>query len=471
MDAPRTLYEKLCDSHKIRDIDGSHILLYVDFHVMNEYTSPQAFAGLDEAGRKVAQPDAHLAVVDHVNPTRTIRSLDDMDDEQGRIQIQNLARNCQKHGLEIYDLFDSRQGIEHVVVPENGFVQPGMVIACGDSHTTTYGAFGALGFGIGTSEIEHVLATQTLVYRKLKTMRVQFDGALRDGVTGKDLVMAFIAQVGVAGAVGYAVEFCGPVVRALSMEARMTMCNMAVEAGARAALIAPDSTVTEYLSGRPRAPKGDLWSQAVLYWPTLQSDPEAVFDKTVRINADVSPQVTWGTSPDQCCAVSGSIPDPSGISDPSDRAAALRALDYMGLAPGTRVAGIKIDKAFIGSCTNGRIEDLRAAANVLKGKKVARDVTAIVVPGSQAVRARAEEEGLDRIFTEAGFEWRNSGCSMCLAMNDDVLAPGERCASSTNRNFEGRQGRNGRTHLMSPAMVAAAAVTGEICDFRTLENG
>jgi 3-isopropylmalate/(R)-2-methylmalate dehydratase large subunit len=466
---PRTLYAKLCDSHTVRNLGDGEILLYVDFHIMNEYTSPQAFSGLHDADRPVLRPDAHLAVVDHVNPTRRISSLGEMDDELARIQIENLGRNCARHGIEIFDLFDARQGIEHVVVPENGYAQPGMVIACGDSHTTTYGALGALGFGIGTSEIEHVLATQTLVYRKMKTMRVTFDGPVQNGVTGKDLVMAFVAKVGAAGAVGHVVEFQGAAIDALSVEARLTLCNMTVEAGARGALIAPDDKVFEYLQGKPRAPKADLWDKAVAYWKTMASDPEAVFDVDVRIDAAaIAPQVSWGTSPDQACAITGTVPDPAVIVDAADRAACERALEYMGLEPGTPVSEIAINKAFIGSCTNSRIEDLRAAAEVVGGRHVAPGVQAIIVPGSQSVRRQAEEEGLAEIFTNAGFEWRNSGCSMCLAMNDDVLDPGDRCASSTNRNFEGRQGLQARTHLMSPAMVAAAAITGRICDFREL---
>ena len=465
----RTLYDKLIDSHTVRDLDDGRILLYVDFHVMNEYTSPQAFTGLHEAARPVWRPGAHLAVIDHVNPTRPISSLDDMTDDLGRIQIENLGRNCEKHGIEIFSLFDRRQGIEHVVVPENGYVQPGMVVVCGDSHTTTYGAFGALGFGIGTSEIEHVLATQTLVYRKMKSMRVTFAGPLSPGITGKDLVMAFIAEVGVAGAVGHVVEFTGQAIDDLSVEGRMTLCNMAVEAGARGAIIAPDEKIYDYLKGKPQSPDGPMWDRAQEYWRGMRSDADADFDAEVSITAtDIAPQVSWGTSPDQSCAVTGSIPEPETSSNDADRAAAGRALQYMGLTPGTAMNEIAVNKAFIGSCTNGRIEDLRAAAAVVKGRAVAPAVQAMVVPGSLSVRRQAEAEGLDRIFIDAGFEWRGSGCSMCLAMNDDVLLPGDRCASSTNRNFEGRQGLRARTHLMSPAMVAAAAVTGRICDFRDL---
>lgn len=458
----RTLYEKLVESHTVRRIDAETVLLYVDFHIMNEYTSPQAFAGLDAAGRPVWRPGAHLAVVDHVNPTRSVGTIDEIADAGARLQIETLTANCARHGIEMIDLFDPRQGIEHVVVPENGYAWPGTVIACGDSHTTTYGALGALGFGIGTSEIEHVLATQTLAYRVLKPMRATFEGRLGAGLTAKDMVMAFVAQVGAAGAAGHAVEFSGPAVAALSVERRMTLCNMAVEAGARAALIAPDDTVYAYLKGRPRAPRGADWNAARSAWAGLRSDPGAVFAREVTIDAAaLVPLVTWGTSPDQAVPITGRVPAPATPAD-------ARALDYMGLTAGTPLASIPIDRAFIGSCTNARIDDLRAAAAVLRGRRVAPGVVALVVPGSRQVRAQAEAEGLDVVFRDAGFEWRGSGCSMCLAMNDDVAAPGERCAASTNRNFEGRQGRGARTHLMSPAMVAAAAVAGRLTDARGL---
>nr|WP_232204261.1 3-isopropylmalate dehydratase large subunit [Roseobacter sp. CCS2] len=456
---PKTLYEKLIDQHCVTRIDADHVLLYVDFHIMNEYTSPQAFAGLHSAARPVRRAGAHLAVIDHVNPTRPITDLSQIADSGGRLQIETLGQNCARHGIELFDLFDPRQGIEHVVVPENGFAWPGMVIACGDSHTTTYGAFGALAYGIGTSEIEHVLATQTLVYRVLAPMQVRIDGALPLGVSAKDIVMAFVKDVGAAGASGYAVEFTGSTVAALSVEARMTLCNMAVEAGARAALIAPDATVFNYLQGRPHAPKGADWEAACVDWQTLQSDPDARFAKTVTIDAStIAPLVTWGTSPDQSVPITGCVPEQADA----------RALDYMGLHAGQQLTDITIDRAFIGSCTNARIEDLRRAATILRGRRVAGGVTALVVPGSKQVRAMAEDEGLDRIFKDAGFEWRGAGCSMCLAMNDDVIPEGERCASSTNRNFEGRQGRGARTHLMSPEMVAAAAVTGTLTDVRTM---
>ena len=459
---PRTLYEKLVQQHCVTLIDDAHVLLYVDFHIMNEYTSPQAFAGLHSADRPVRRPGAHLAVVDHVNPTRPITDLAQIEDAGGRLQIETLSANCARHGIQLFDLFDPRQGIEHVVVPENGFAWPGMVIACGDSHTTTYGAFGALAFGIGTSEIEHVLATQTLVYKVLEPMQVRVDGALPTGTSAKDIVMAFVEHVGAAGASGYAMEFTGSTISALSVEARMTLCNMAVEAGARAALIAPDQKVYDYLDGRPQAPTGAALAAARQDWDTLRSDPDAQFARVVEIDAStLAPLVTWGTSPDQSAPITARIPAPQGAGDQ-------RALDYMGLSAGQALDAIAIDRAFIGSCTNARIEDLRRAAAILDGRQVAEGVTAIVVPGSKQVRATAEAEGLDKIFKAAGFEWRGSGCSMCLAMNDDVAANGERCASSTNRNFEGRQGRGARTHLMSPEMVAAAAVTGTLTDVRTL---
>ncbi|WP_375573262.1 3-isopropylmalate dehydratase large subunit [Ahrensia marina] len=461
---PLTLYEKLVAQNTVRRIDDETMLLYVDFHIMNEYTSPQAFAGLQAVGREVWRPEAHLAVVDHVNPTRPVARVEDIEDDGGRLQIQTLSANCERHGIELFDLFDPRQGIEHIVVPENGMAWPGMVIACGDSHTTTYGAFGALGFGIGTSEIEHVLATQTLAYAVLKTMRVTVPGALGPGCTAKDIVMAFIAEVGAAGASGYAVEFAGEAITALDMAGRMTICNMAVEAGARAALIAPDERVFAYLQGRDRAPTDDAWNNALGYWRTLRSDDDAAFAREVTLDATtIAPLVTWGTSPDQALPISGSVPTPQS---PVDE----RALAYMGLNPGTPLTDIAIDRAFIGSCTNARIEDLRRAAIIVKGRTVAPHVTAIVVPGSKQVRAAAEAEGLDSLFLEAGFEWRGSGCSMCLAMNDDVAANGERCASSTNRNFEGRQGKGARTHLMSPEMVAAAAVTGHLTDARKFDR-
>ena len=458
----RTLYEKLVDSHTVRRIDDQTVLLYVDFHVMNEYTSPQAFAGLHAAGRAVRRPDRQLAVVDHVNPTRPFTSLAEIEDAGGRLQIETLAANCARHGIELIDLFDPRQGIEHVVVPDQGLAHPGMTILCGDSHTTTYGAFGALAYGIGTSEIEHILATQCVEHTVLQPMRITIDGQPGLGVTAKDMVMAAIGRIGANGAAGHAVEFAGEAVDALGVEGRMTLCNMIVEGGARVAVIAPDGKVLDYLRHRPRAPGGPEWTALTARVEALRSDPDAVFAREVRIEAaGIAPLVTWGTSPDQVLPIFGTVPDPQSDAD-------ARALDYMGFRPGQPLHGVRIDRAFIGSCTNARISDLRAAADVLRGRRVAEGVTAICVPGSRAVRAEAEAEGLDRVFRAAGFEWRGSGCSMCLAMNDDVAGPGERCASSTNRNFEGRQGRGARTHLMSPAMVAAAAVAGHLTDVRKI---
>lgn len=470
MPDPKTLYDKIVDEHTVcnLDPDGSEVLLYVDRTVLNEYTSPQAFTGIREAGRPVWRPGAALGVVDHVNSTRADRSaLSEMEPD---MQSAYFARNCTDFGIELFDLFHRQQGIEHVVMPELGLVLPGLVLAAGDSHTTTYGAFGALGFGIGTSDIEHLLATQTLTYRRLRNMRIKIDGALPLGGTAKDLIMHVIREIGASGASGHAVEFAGSTIRALSMEGRMTVCNMAVECGARGALIAPDQRTFDFVTGKPRSPAESDLRDALKAWARLRSDPDAVFDRDVGIAAsDIAPMVSWGTSPDQAAPVSASIPDPANETDPARRRDAERALDYMGLKPGTPLTSVRIDRAFIGSCTNARIEDLRAAARVLKGRRVAQGVSAIVVPGSSQVRREAESEGLDRIFLDAGFEWRQSGCSMCLAMNDDVIPAGERCASSTNRNFEGRQGAGSRTHLMSPAMVAAAAVAGHLCDVRELE--
>lgn len=465
---PRTLYEKHIDSHSVRTLDNKgHVLLYIDRQVINEYTSPQAFSGLRDAGRRVWRPETSLAVVDHVNPTAPVRTRQ-MPDAGGARQVSYLAENCQEFGIELFDILDKRQGIEHVVAPEQGFILPGMVIAAGDSHTTTYGALGAFGFGIGTSEIEHLLATQTLVYKKLKTLRVTVNGRLANGITAKDVVMALVAKIGAAGATGYAIEFCGEGIDMLSVEGRMTICNMAVEAGARGAFMAPDEKVFEYLKDKPRAPKGQQWLDAVALWKKeLHSDTDAVFDREVELSAaEIAPMVSWGTSPDQALAINGQVPDPSAEPDASRRKDLQRALNYMGLRAGQPLNSINISHAFIGSCTNARIEDLRAAAEVVRGKSVAATVRAMIVPGSSQVRAQAEAEGLAEIFIQAGFEWRQSGCSMCLAMNDDVLSPGDRCASSTNRNFEGRQGAGARTHLMSPAMVAAAAIRGHLTDVR-----
>lgn len=471
MNRPRTLYEKHIDSHTVCNLDDQgHVLLYIDRQVANEYTSPQAFSGLRHANRKVWRPAATLAVVDHVNPTSPDR-IATMPDPGGARQVSYFGENCRDFGIELFDVLDKRQGIEHVVAPEQGFILPGMVVAAGDSHTTTYGALGAFGFGIGTSEIEHLLATQTLVYKRLKTMRVHVRGELGNGLTSKDIIMALIRRIGAAGATGYAIEFAGPTIEALSVEARMTICNMAVEAGARGAFMAPDEKVYAYLADKPRAPEGALWEQAVARWRELYSDPGAEFDADIDLDVGtLEPMVTWGTSPDQAAAISDRVPDPLNEPDAGRRQDIQRALRYMGLEPGKCLSDIEISHAFIGSCTNARIEDLRDAARVVRGRKVAAHVRAMVVPGSTQVRAQAEAEGLAKIFLDAGFEWRQSGCSMCLAMNDDVLSPGDRCASSTNRNFEGRQGAGARTHLMSPAMVAAAAVSGRLADVRSLSE-
>jgi 3-isopropylmalate/(R)-2-methylmalate dehydratase large subunit len=470
----RTLYEKLVESHTVARLDAEHVLLYADLHIMNEYTSPQAFNGLVERGVPVRRPTQQMSVVDHVIPTKP----DPVGKrvivvEAATRQASNFTRNCERYGIQLYDVNDPQQGIEHVVAPETGLIRPGMVVLCGDSHTTTYGAFGALGFGIGTSEIEHVLATQTLTYRVARTMRIRFDGALPVGTTAKDLVLYLIAQISAQGARGYAVEFVGEAIGALSIEARMTLCNMTVEAGARAVLIAPDEKTFDYL----RAHRGNLdaaeMEAAIEGWRALHSDADATFDEELHFSAnDVAPFVTWGTSPDQAIPVDGSVPAPADAADAAVSSATARALDYIGLEAGSRIEGTPIDRVFIGSCTNGRIEDLRAAAAVVRdGMRVASSVRAMIVPGSGAVREQAEKEGLSEIFVKAGFEWRQPGCSMCLAMNDDVLRPGERCASTTNRNFEGRQGRDSRTHLMSPAMAAAAAITGRITDIRKWEHG
>ena len=464
----RTLYDKIVDAHTVRKLDDQHVLLYVDRHILNEYTSPQAFTGLTDARRRVWRPEGALGVVDHVNPTTPLRSRSISDTGAAR-QVSFFEDNCRAFDIELFGMLDPRQGIEHVVVAEQGIALPGMVIACGDSHTTTHGALGAFGFGIGTSDVEHVLATQTVVYERLRNLCIEIHGRLPPGVTAKDIVMTVIRRIGAAGATGYAVEFKGAVVDDLELAGRMTLCNMIVEAGARGALVAPDQKVFAYLKGLPRAPRGVLWQRAVAAWRDLRSDPHAAFERTIELAAgDIEPQVTWGTSPDQVISIVDCIPDPADEADGDRRAGMLRALKYMGLTAGTPIQAIKIDRAFIGSCTNARIEDLRDAAQVVAGRQVAPHVRAMIVPGSSEVRRLAESEGLDRIFIAAGFEWRQSGCSMCLAMNDDVLRAGERCASSTNRNVEGRQGRGGRTHLMSPAMVAAAAVSGHLADVRAL---
>jgi 3-isopropylmalate/(R)-2-methylmalate dehydratase large subunit len=467
MTNPRTLFDKIWDNHLV-DIqpDGTG-LLYIDRHLTHEVTSPQAFEGLRASGRKVHRPDATLAVADHNVPT-TDRSHG-IDDPESRLQIELLERNVREFGVPYFGMTDIRQGIVHIIGPEQGLTQPGMTIVCGDSHTATHGAFGALAFGIGTSEVEHVLATQTLIQRRAKNMQVAVTGALGFGVTAKDLIMAVIAKIGIAGGTGHVIEYVGDAFRRLSMEGRMTVCNMSIEAGARAGLIAPDETTFDYLKGRPYSPKAGAWEQAVAFWRTLPSDPGAHYDTVVPLDASaISPLVTWGTKPEHVVPITGAIPDPAGEPDEERRNGMKRALDYMGLAAGMRMTDIAVDHVFIGSCTNGRIEDFRAAAAVAKGKKVAPGVRAMAVPGSGLVKHQAEEEGLDRILIEAGFEWREPGCSMCLAMNADKLMPGERCASTSNRNFEGRQGPGGRTHLLSPAMAAAAAVTGKLADVRQM---
>lgn len=447
--------------------DGTE-LLYVDRHLIHEVTSPQAFEGLRINKRKVRRPDLILAVADHNVPT-TDRSKGIVD-EESKIQVDTLRNNCEEFGVELFDMNDKRQGIVHIIGPEQGFTQPGTVIVCGDSHTATHGAFGALAFGIGTSEVEHVLATQTLIQKKSKNFRVNVNGKLPIGVTAKDVILKIIGTIGTAGGTGYVIEFAGEVIRNLSMEERMTVCNMTIEGGARAGLIAPDQKTFDYLKGKPKSPKGENWDKALVFWKTLFSDKDAKFDKEVNIDAsEIEPLVTWGTSPQDVAMISGKVPNPEVEKDEERKAAMKRSLEYMGLEPNINITDIKIDKVFIGSCTNGRIEDLRNAAKIAKGKKVAKNVNAIVVPGSGLVKAQAEQEGLDKIFIEAGFEWREPGCSMCLAMNADKLSPKERCASTSNRNFEGRQGRGGRTHLVSPAMAAAAAIDGCLTDVRKFQ--
>jgi 3-isopropylmalate/(R)-2-methylmalate dehydratase large subunit len=467
MSKPRTLFDKIWDSHVVHRQEDGTCILYIDRHLVHEVTSPQAFEGLRMAGRQLRRPQATLAVADHNVPT-TDRSHG-IADEESRIQVETLARNAEEFGVTFFAMDDIRQGIVHIIGPEQGFTLPGMTIVCGDSHTSTHGAFGALAFGIGTSEVEHVLATQTLIQRPAKNMRITIEGDLLPGVTAKDLVLAIIGKIGTAGGTGYVIEYAGKAIRDLSMEGRMTVCNMSIEAGARAGLIAPDETTFEYLKGRPLAPKAGAWEQAVADWKTLPSDEGAVYDKEIVLYArDIAPQVTWGTSPQDVLPITATVPDPAAEADADKRRSMQRAIEYMGLTPGMPLSQVKIDTVFIGSCTNGRIEDLRAAAQVAQGHKVAEGVRALVVPGSGLVKEQAEQEGLDRVFLEAGFEWREPGCSMCLAMNADKLEPGERCASTSNRNFEGRQGRGGRTHLVSPAMAVAAAVTGHLTDIRKL---
>ncbi len=467
MPTPRTLYDKIWDAHVIREDTDGTCLLYIDRHLIHEVTSPQAFEGLRLAGRSVRRPDLTLAVVDHNVPTSD-RSKG-IEDPESRIQIDELAKNTKAFGIEYYDPLDIRQGIVHIIGPEQGFTLPGTTIVCGDSHTATHGAFGALAQGIGTSEVEHVLATQTLIQRKSKNMKVQVEGSLPVGVTAKDITLSIIAETGAAGGTGYVIEYCGAAIRSLSMEGRMTVCNMAIEGGARAGMIAPDDKTFAYLEGRPMAPKGAGWQRAVAYWRTLYTDEDAHFDKVVTLDArSVAPVVTWGTSPEDALPITGRVPHPEDFGSDHKRAAVRRSLDYMGIEAGTRLTDIKIDKVFIGSCTNGRIEDLREVARVVGNRKVAEGIYAMVVPGSGLVRAQAEQEGIAQKLIEAGFDWRQPGCSMCLGMNPDQLKPGERCAATSNRNFEGRQGRGGRTHLMSPAMAAAAATTGHLTDVREL---
>jgi len=467
----KTLYDKIWESHLVHSQDDGTCLLYIDRHLIHEVTSPQAFEGLRVAGRKVRRPDATLAVPDHNVPTTPERKQGIVDPES-KVQITMLDKNCKEFGIDTYyTMNDKRQGIVHIVGPEQGFTQPGMTIVCGDSHTSTHGAFGALAFGIGTSEVEHVFATQTLIQRRAKNMLIRVDGIPAPGITAKDIVLAVIGKIGTAGGTGYVMEYAGDAIRNLSMEGRMTVCNMSIEAGARAGLIAPDETTFAYIKGRPLAPKGADWDKAIAYWKTLPSDTGARYDVEVILKAsEIAPQVTWGTSPEQVLPITGAVPDPKNEKDESKRKSIERALDYMGLTAGTPLTEVPIDKVFIGSCTNGRIEDLREAAKLAQGHHIAKNVKlAMVVPGSGLVKEQAEKEGLDKIFLAAGFEWREPGCSMCLAMNADRLEPGERCASTSNRNFEGRQGRGGRTHLMSPAMAVAAAITGHLADVREVK--
>ncbi len=462
----KTLFEKVWERHVVHSAENEPDLLYIDLHLVHEVTSPQAFDSLRLAGRTVRRPDLTLATIDHGVPTLG-RELG-ISDPMSKIQIDALVDNCREYGITLFGLDDPRQGIVHVIGPEQGITQPGMTIVCGDSHTATHGAFGALAFGIGTSEVEHVLATQTLTQSKPRSMAVTVEGDLPTGVTAKDVILGIIARMGTAGATGHVIEYRGSTIRSLSMEGRMTICNMSIEAGARAGMIAPDDKTFEYLRGRPYAPRGAAWDTAVADWRGLATDPGAAFDVEIHVDAaDLEPHVSWGTNPGQTLPITASVPDPDSFDDPIDRDSARRALEYMDLTPGTPFAAITIDKVFLGSCTNGRIEDLRAAAAVVDGKKVHPDVSAIVVPGSGLVKLQAEEEGLNRIFEAAGFEWRDAGCSMCLGMNPDILSPGERCASTSNRNFEGRQGKGGRTHLVSPQMAAAAAVAGHLVDVRT----
>ena len=465
----QTLYEKIWNEHIVHQQNDGTTLLYVDRHLIHEVTSPQAFEGLRLSKRKVRKPNLTLAVADHNVPT-TNRSKG-IDDEESRIQVNTLEKNCKEFGIELFDMKDKRQGIVHIIGPEQGFTQPGTVIVCGDSHTATHGAFGALAFGIGTSEVEHVLATQTLIQNKSKNLRVNVTGKLHTGVTSKDVILQTIGKIGTAGGTGMVIEYAGPVIESLNIEERMTICNMSIEAGARAGLISPDEKTVKYLKDKPMSPQKKNWDRAVEYWATLKSDPDAKFDKEVEIKGDdISPMVTWGTSPQDVVSVTGVVPDPEKEKDKERKKSMIRSLNYMGLKPNTKIIDIKVDQIFIGSCTNGRIGDLRDAAKIVKGKKVAKNVNAMVVPGSGLVKQQAEEEKIDKVFKDAGFDWREPGCSMCLAMNADKLNPEERCASTSNRNFEGRQGRGGRTHLVSPAMAAAAAIDGHLTDVRKFNN-
>ncbi len=465
--SPKTLYDKIWDAHVAHEADDGTCLLYIDRHLVHEVTSPQAFEGLRMAGRKVRAPEKTIAVPDHNVPTTPDR-VNGIENPESRIQVEALDKNAKDFGIHYYPVHDVRQGIVHIVGPEQGWTLPGMTVVCGDSHTATHGAFGALAHGIGTSEVEHVLATQTLIQKKSKNMKVEITGKLQPGVTAKDITLAVIGETGTAGGTGYVIEYCGEAIRDLSMEGRMTVCNMAIEGGARAGLIAPDETTFEYVKGRPHAPKGAQWEAAMNWWKTLYTDEDAHFDKVITLRGeDIAPVVTWGTSPEDVLPITASVPHPEDF-EGGKVDAARRSIEYMGLEAGQKLSDVEIDTVFIGSCTNGRIEDLRAAAKILKGKKIKDGMRAMVVPGSGLVRAQAEEEGLAEIFKDAGFEWRLAGCSMCLAMNPDQLQPGERCAATSNRNFEGRQGRGGRTHLLSPAMAAAAAITGRLTDVREL---
>jgi len=462
----RTLYDKIWDDHLVHEEDNGTCLLYIDRHLVHEVTSPQAFEGLRMSGRKVRAPEKTLAVVDH-NISTTPDRVNGIKNEESRIQVEALAANAKEFGIEYFSEHDKRQGVVHIIGPEQGFTLPGMTIVCGDSHTSTHGAFGALAHGIGTSEVEHVLATQTLIQQKAKNMLVRVNGTRPEGVTAKDIILAIIGKIGTAGGTGHVIEYAGEAIEALSMEGRMTVCNMSIEGGARAGLIAPDEKTFEYIKGKPKAPTAENLEKALAYWKTLYSDEGAHYDKIIDLDAaSLPPTVTWGSSPEDVVSIDGVVPDPGQIEDETVRNSKTRALEYMGLAAGTKITDIKIDRAFIGSCTNGRIEDLRAAAQVIEGKKISDHVNALVVPGSGLVKEQAEQEGLDKIFLDAGFEWREAGCSMCLAMNDDRLTPEERCASTSNRNFEGRQGFKGRTHLVSPAMAAAAAIAGHFVDIR-----